>query len=161
MEEIDQIFGDRTSDLVDVDQIGRRIAVGIAGGVQCGAQRLKRPVIRREQAGRGLSDLADAECEDEPVEPDRAARFDGGEQIVGRFLLGALLPQQFLAMLGKPEDIAGAFDQPVLPERLDLFCAETFDVERITRDEMFQPFDRLGRADQPTGAAPDRLALRP
>src|SRR3546814_8588916 len=46
-----------------------------------------------------------------------------------------------------------------LVERLDLLGTETFDVEGVAADEVPQPLDRLGRTDQPAGAAPDRLAL--
>src|SRR4029079_16717043 len=37
--------------------------------------------------------------------------------------------------------------------------AQPFNVEGIARDKMFQPFDALGRTDQPACAAPHRVEL--
>src|SRR3546814_12686789 len=62
-------------------------------------------------------------------------------------------------MLPQTEDVARPPDQAGLVERLDLLGTETFDVEGVAADEVPQPLDRLGRTDQPAGAAPDRLAL--
>ncbi len=54
----------------------------------------------------------------------------------------------------------GRLDQAVAPERLDLLRAQPLDVEGVAADEVLEALDRLGRADQAAGAAPDRLALR-
>src|SRR3546814_5667399 len=62
-------------------------------------------------------------------------------------------------MLPQTEDVARPPDQAGLVERLDLLGTETFDVEGVAADVVPQPPDRLGRTDQPAGAAPDRLAL--
>src|SRR4029078_11148876 len=48
---------------------------------------------------------------------------------------------------------------PLLVEGLDVLLAQPFNVEGIARDEMFQPFDALGRTDKPARAAPHRGEL--
>ena len=57
------------------------------------------------------------------------------------------------------EDVGRRLDQAVVVEGLDVLLAETFDVEGVARDEMLEPLDPLRRADQPAGAAPDRILL--
>ena len=54
---------------------------------------------------------------------------------------------------------AGAWIRPSREEILDLGEAEPLDVDRVARDEMAQPLDPLGRADQPAGAAAHDLAF--
>src|SRR3954454_22945419 len=66
---------------------------------------------------------------------------------------GVLLPQ--------PEDIAGTADHAFVPEFPDDLLAQALDIEGVAADEVAQPLDRLGVADQAAGAAPDHLALRP
>ena len=54
---------------------------------------------------------------------------------------------------------AGARDRAIVgvEEELDLLVAQALDVEGVARDEMPEPLDRLGRADQAAGAAAHRL----
>jgi hypothetical protein len=53
----------------------------------------------------------------------------------------------------QPEDVGGRVDQAVGEEILDRLGAEPLDVERGAGDEVAQPLDPLGRADQAAGAA--------
>src|SRR5262250_1035174 len=58
----------------------------------------------------------------------------------------------------QPSRSSRAAARAVLPEGLDMAAAQAVDVEGAAADEMLQPLDRLGLADQPAGAAPHRLA---
>src|SRR3546814_9296675 len=57
------------------------------------------------------------------------------------------------------EDVGGRLEETVPKEALDMDDAQTFDVERVARHEMPQPFDPLRRADKAAGAAYVDLAL--
>ena len=57
------------------------------------------------------------------------------------------------------EDVGRRLDQPVVVEGFDVLLAQTLDVEGVARDEMLEALDPLRRADQPAGAAPDRILL--
>ena len=103
----------------------------------------------RQQPRRRLPDLRDAERVDKAVERDAAALVDRGDQLVGADLAPALALRDDLGI--EPEDVAGAADQPVFPERGDVLLAEPLDVEAVARDEM------LAAARRP---APGRSARR-
>ena len=154
-EEPDDVGRHVGADAVHVEQVG---AGRVLGGVLFRGRRLhlappfgQRAVVPRQQPRRRLPDLRDAERVDEAVERDAAALVDRRDQLVGADLAPALALRDHLGV--EPEDVAGAADQPVLPERGDVLLAEPLDVEAVARDEMLQPLDRLRRADQPAAAA--------
>ena len=128
------------------------------------AERLEGPERARDVAGRRLTDVPDAEREQEAFERDAAARIDGAEQVLDRFLaetlpLGERLGARGIALLQR-EDIGRRADQPLVVEQLDALAAEPFDVERETRDEMLEPLLRLRRTDEPAGAAEHGAGFR-
>ena len=103
---------------------------------------------------------------DETVERDAPAGFDRSEEIGGRGLAPALALGELRELLGavlrlQVEDVGRALHATLGPERLDLLGAEALDVEGVAGDEMAQPLQRLGRADQTAGAAAHRFALLP
>ena len=61
------------------------------------------------------------------------------------------------------EDVGCGLDRErrivTFEEEIDLLGAQPFDIEGITRDEMFQMLHRLGPADETAGAARDRIEL--
>src|SRR5580692_9239015 len=105
----------------------------------------------REQPRRRLADLRDAERIDEPVERDAPPLIDRPDQIAGAQLTPAFAAHQLLRL--EPEDIAGAADEAVSPERGDMLRAHSLDIETVARDKMLQSFDRLRGADQTSSAA--------
>jgi hypothetical protein len=60
--------------------------------------------------------------------------------------------------ISQAEDISRCLDQPVLPERLDMFLAESLDIEGLAADEMDQAPNLLRRAGKLAGATGDRFA---
>ena len=64
-----------------------------------------------------------------------------------------------LSRAAKSEDVGRRLDQTVVVEGLDVLLAEALDIEGVARHEMLQALDPLRRADQPAGAAPDRILL--
>src|SRR3546814_14343553 len=101
--------------------------------------------------------MADAGREQEAVERRTATRVDGGDQIGGRYLRPAFAVEKLV--LCQLEDVGGRLEETVPKEALDMDDAQTFDVERVARHEMPQPFDPLRRADKAAGAAYVDLAL--
>ena len=63
--------------------------------------------------------MADAEREQETVEPDLAPQVDRREQFVDDEFGHPLARHQLGAMFVEPEDIGGRGDQPVAEELLD------------------------------------------
>src|SRR3546814_20319371 len=95
--------------------------------------------------------MADDEREQEAVGRRTATRGDGGDQIGGRYLRPAFAVEKLV--LCQLEDVGGRLEETVPKEALDMDDAQTFDVERVARHEMPQPFDPLRRADKAAGAA--------
>ena len=87
------------------------------------------------------------------------ARLDGGKQIADRQLAIAVEFGQLVAARRQPEDVGRAADPATPDELVDLARAKPLDVEGVSRDEMFQPFEPLRRAVEAVGAAADGLAL--
>ena len=77
---------------LDIVELGKGLAVAVAAAAPRMAPRnaSMRAVGPGEQPRRGLADMADAERIDEAVEPDVAARLDGGEEVLGRRLAPTL-----------------------------------------------------------------------
>ena len=123
--------------------------------------------MARQALGVGLADMADAERVQEAPQRNLAARVDRVEELLHRHRAEAVdvlqLGERIRLPLLQRKDIGRRADlqRRVLgvEEELDLLLAEPFYVERIAGDEMPDALDRLRRADQPAGAAPDRLAL--
>ncbi len=116
--------------------------------------------------GGNLADMADAKREKQPRQRDLSALLDGLEQACGTFLAPALAVLQLRQLAGavtvlQGEDVGGFGDPAVAEQFLDQLGAQPLDVEGGARDEMAQLLDRLRRADQPAGAAADRIALFP
>ncbi len=155
--------GDHRADALDIVEIGEGLTLPILGFAHGLKERVDAAVMSGEKSSGGLADMAHTERIDEAVETNVAARVDGVEQIAG----GGLAPAFALGKLGRGariarlqgEDVGRRLDQPFLVEGLDVLLAETLDVEGIARDEMLEPLDALGGADQPAGAAPDRVEL--
>ena len=103
--------------------------------------------------------MADAEPEQEARAVGLALGVDRGEQIVDRLLLPALAAEQFVAVVVQAEDVGGRLQPAELDELAIRLLAEPLDVERAAADEMAQPLEPLGRADQAAGAADVDLAL--
>ena len=160
-EKADDVGGHVLADAVDVDEPDARLAVGILCRLHLGAPMRERAVMAGEQPRRRLTDLRDAERVDKAFERDTPALVDPGDELsradhAPAFALGDNFGVE-------AEDVARLMDQPVLPEGLDVLGSEPLDIERVAGDEMLQPLDRLGRADQAAGAAPRdhaRLAHR-
>src|SRR5690606_16192720 len=117
----------------------------------------------RQVACRRLSDMADAEGVDEPVQRHAAPGLDGFEKVLYRLSAIALLVDELIAPLRlapcKPENIRRLPDAPLVVEGFDLLLPEPFDVEGIARNEMPKPLLRLRRADEASGAAPHGIRL--
>src|SRR4051795_8868912 len=119
--------------------------------------------MARQEPRIGLADMRDAERVDEARERDRAARVDRREEILHARLAPALAlfePQLAVAAL-EGEDVLGRADDAFVVELIDALRAEPFDVEGVARDEMLEALARLRRADQPAGAAPQRILRAP
>src|SRR6185437_4762341 len=136
--------------------------------------------VAGQKPGVGFADVADAECIDETVKPDLAARVDGSDEVFDelalaflfllrlgdgflaflgaafRALFGALFGQHLAELCGlfcKLEDVGRFFQHSGLMQRFDVGAAETFDVERIAADEMFEALHNLRRTDEAASAA--------
>src|SRR6185295_6513754 len=57
------------------------------------------------------------------------------------------------------ENIGGICNQLVLEKRLALFFVKTFDIERVSRNEMAKPLYRLRGANESAGTAADGVRL--
>ena len=117
-----------------------------------------------QQQGGLVADVADAESEQQPLERDRAAGVDAGDEVPHAGLPIAVLGAEGVELFrvaGETEDVGGLVDPTAFVEGGQLFLAQTFDVEGAAGDKMLEPFDQLGGADQPAGAATANLALRP
>ena len=75
-----------------------------------------------------------------------------------RGLAPTLALRQRLGVHAKAEQISGLAHQPIFPESGNLLLAQTLDIESVAADKMPQALDRLGRTDQPTGAAAYRFS---
>ena len=165
-DELDGRPGDHRANPVDVGQCLQALAL------RRGSRFHRRPplfdgaVATSEQARRRLADVADAQRVDEAVERDAPAGLDGAEEVGGRGLapalqLGELRERVAAVLLLQVEDVRRAPHPTLGVECLDLLGAETLDVEGVAGDEVAQPLQRLGRANQTAGAAAHRLPLLP
>src|SRR6185437_13335898 len=128
----------------------------------------------------GFADLAYAARVSETVQRDLPARIDGGDEVFDElaltFILFLRLGDEILAffraafcallraffgqhfaefggLLGELENVGRFFQHSGLMQRFDVGAAETFDVERIAADEMFEALHNLRRTDEAAGAA--------
>src|SRR3546814_17424287 len=96
--------------------------------------------------------MADAEPEQQPRRVGLALRLDRGEQIVHRLVLPPLAAEQVVAMMLQPEDVGRPLVQPAQFQKLgDALLAQPLDVERDAADEMPEPLELLGIADEAAG----------
>ena len=159
VEEILDRLGDDVADALDgVEFLNRAIAFHRLGPFGAFV------VIARQELGRGLADMADAERVDEAVERDIAAAFDARHEILDylvflvvvflRFFLdgvlaflGAALVAQGLAMLAQDfahalclrrqrKNVGGLLQQALLMEQFDIGATQSLDVEGVAADEM-------------------------
>ncbi|MCY1172548.1 hypothetical protein D9M73_126840 [compost metagenome] len=135
--EFDQGIGDFGADPRRFDRGGERLAtaddefqVGLA---QCGdklgahcqhaldhlGKRCHAHIASRQVTCGNLADMADAEREQEAVEPDLATQVDRGEQFVDDQFRHAVAGDQRLAMFVQAEDVGGGGDQAVAEKLLD------------------------------------------
>ena len=117
--------------------------------------------MQRQDAGSRLTDLTDAEREDETFKADLAARLDGRQKVADRNITIAVKRSHLGAPCIKTEDIGRSSDPAEGDELVDLPRAKPLDIEGIARDEMLQPFEALCRAFEAVGTASHRLALGP
>src|SRR5690606_40416 len=107
---------------------------------------------------------ANTEREDQTLERDGAADLYARDEIADAgFAVTLLRPKrvQFFGVAGEAEDVGGFPDPAAFVEGGQLLLAQALDVEGASRDEMLQPLDDLGVADQPAGAAAADLVARP
>ena len=154
VEKIDQRLGDDRADPFDRGQLDLSVIR------HRHAPQLLDRAEAFEQVARGDDpDVADAEPEQEARPIRLALSLDRGEQIIDRFLLPPLAPEQLVAVLVQPEDVRGRMKPAQLDELGDRLLAQPFDVERAARDEMPQPLEPLRGADETAGAADIDLAF--
>ena len=162
---LDDRLGNRRADPVDIGQRLETLAFGRGGGRHRRPPVVDGAIAAREQTRRRLTDVADSQCMDETVERDAPARFDRAEEVGGGGLAPALALGERCVQIAvlrlNVEDVRRALHAAFGPERLDLLGAEALDIEGVPGDEMAQPLQRLGRADQTAGAAAHRFALLP
>src|SRR3954447_26500262 len=91
-----------------------------------------RAVMPCQEPRRRLPDLRYSERVDKAVERDAAARVDCRDQLAGAYLAPPLALRDDLRI--ESENVAGAADQPVFPERGDVLLAKPVNVEAVARD---------------------------
>ena len=161
--ELDHRLRDDVADAIDGIEFVPCIALHAPRRHHLLAEVIGRAIGARQRTRRGLADVADAEREDEPVEPDGAARIDGIEQLPDARLAPALAVLQALEVLlvafPQREHVMRPGDEAIGVEFLDDLVAQPLDVEGIARGEMLQPFDALCGTDEAAGAAAHRIDL--
>ena len=152
-EKADDVGGHVGADPVDVEKVGAGGALRVLRRVHLAPPIGEAAIVPCEQPRGRLADLGDAERVDEAVERDPPALVDRADEVRGAQLAPAFAAGDLVCF--QAEDVAGAADQPVLPERGDMLGAHPLDVEIIARDEMLEP-PRWAccRTDQAAGTAP-------
>ena len=103
--------------------------------------------------------MADAETEQEPRAVGLALGLDRREEVVDRLLLPTLAAEQLVPVSAQAEDVRRGISQPSSMNSAIGLLAQSLDVERAAGDEVPQPLEALGGADQPAGAAHVDLAF--
>src|SRR5579883_2213433 len=146
------------ADAADVVEGLPGLALGIFGRDHLVPPALERLVVPRQEPRRGVADLRNAQCVDEPVERDPPPRLDRGDELLGAHRPPAVALGERSLVATQPENVGGSLYQFVGPELLDALRAEPVDVEGVARGKVLEPLHRLRRADQAAGAAANRLA---
>ena len=134
-------FGGRLPDPVNADKVRPNIRFTVKRGIGGIGKGLKRAEMARQQLGRALADMTNTQTVDKPVEGDCPPFLDGREKVGDAGRAPALTVLQFrlgsLVACCQREDVGGMGDQPLAVEGLDLFGAQTVDIEGIAGDEVF------------------------
>ena len=158
VEEIDQRLGDDRADAFDRRQLRLRIL-----GHRDAAQLLDRAEAFEQVARGDDADVADAEPEQEARPVGLALGLDRGEQIVDRFLLPALAPEQLVAVRVQAEDVGGRMEPAELDELGDRSSrpAPRCRARRATRNAAAARTAAPGRSARRCSGRRPRLPRRP
>ena len=122
-----------------------------------------RAVVARQQLGGGLADEADAERIDEAVERQLRRASIAAMQLLDLLRAPARSSSSLASALGSRAGGRCRRARGSAPPRAAAApaCGRAPRCRTRRGDEVAQPLGDLGRADQPAGAAPHRLALGP